>query len=252
MGAAVEYDVAGGVGRIVLNRPSVSNAVDLPTAIAFGAAVDAAAADESVRVLLVSGAGSRFCAGGDVASMLADDDRAAYLERLAGELDAALHRLLTLEQPVVAAVHGAVAGAGLAVMLSCDLVVADEGTRFLSAYADVGLTPDCGLSWLLPRSVGQTRALELLLTPRVLAADEARDWGLVTRLAPAGTALAEAERLATVLAAGPPYALGQARRLARSAWDQDRVALGRDEARTIARAVETAEARERLERFAGR
>jgi 2-(1,2-epoxy-1,2-dihydrophenyl)acetyl-CoA isomerase len=252
MSGRVEYDVADGIARITLDRAEVSNAVDLPTATALDAAVEAAAADEAVRVLLMSGAGPRFCAGGDLASMLAADDRAGYVEALATELDAALQRLLGVAKPVVAAVHGAVAGAGLAVLLSCDLVVADESTRFTSAYAGIGLTPDCGLSWLLPRAVGQMRALELLLTPRVLSAGEARDIGLITSVVAEGMASSRALELATALATGPAYALGQARRLVRSAWDQDRAALGRDEARTIALAVETAEARARLERFTGR
>lgn len=249
---SIGYEVVDGVGHIVLARPASSNAVDLPTAHALRDAVAAAAADEAVGAVLLTGEGTRFCAGGDVASMLAAADRAAYLEELAGSLDEALLALHRLEKPVVAAVRGAVAGAGLAVMLSCDLVVAEASTRFVSAYAGVGLTPDCGLSWLLPRAVGQQRALELLLTPRALTADEAHAWGLVTEVVPDATAGDRAAGLARRLAAGPVFALGQARRLVRAGWELDRSATGRDEAVTIARAVVTPDATALLDRFVGR
>ncbi|WKN48442.1 enoyl-CoA hydratase/isomerase family protein [Nocardioides sp. Arc9.136] len=250
--APVRLEVRDGIGHVVLARPAASNAVDLRTAHALRDAVAAAAADDAVGAVLVTGEGKRFCAGGDVASMLAVEDRAAHLEELAGAVDEALVALHRMEKPVVAAVQGAVAGAGLAVMLSCDLVVAETSTRFVSAYAGVGLTPDCGLSWLLPRAVGQQRALELLLTPRVLTADEAHAWGLVTEVAADGTAGGRAAEIAGRLAAGPAYALGQARRLVRTGGDTDRAAVGRDEARTIARAVATPAATALLDRFGRR
>jgi len=248
---SVGIEIADGVAGIRIARADVSNAIDLPTATALGAAVDRALADPDVRVVLLSGDGPRFCAGGDVASMLAAEDQAGYLEELAGVLDGVLQRLAAGEKPVVAAVQGAVAGAGLAVMLSCDLIVAEEATRFVSAYAGVGLTPDCGLSWLLPRAVGQVRALELLLTQRVLRAEEALAWGLVTEVA-AGSALERAGELAAAIAAGPAEAYGQARRLVRGAAERSRAETGADEARTIARAVTTPYAQQRLSAFAGR
>jgi 2-(1,2-epoxy-1,2-dihydrophenyl)acetyl-CoA isomerase len=184
--------------------------------------------------------------------MFAAQDRPAYLAHAAGMLDAALRDLGGLAKPVVAAVHGAVAGAGLAVMLSCDLVVADASTRFVGAYAGVGLTPDCGLSWLLPRAVGQQRALEFLLTQRVLSAGEARDWGMVSEVVDDGTALDRATDLADRLATGPAYAFGQARRLVRTAWEVDRAAAGADETSTISRAVARPEIQDLLSRFSGR
>lgn len=169
----IRYTVADSVARITLARPEVSNSVDLPTARSIAAAVQSAGADDSVRAVLVDADGPRFCAGGDVASMAASDDQATYLLDLANAFDGALQRLAALQKPVVAAVQGAAAGAGLATVLACDVVVAARGTKFLTAYAGIGLTPDCGLSYLLPRAVGQQRALELALTGRVLSADEA-------------------------------------------------------------------------------
>lgn len=246
----VRLDVDDGVATLTLARPETSNAIDLETAHALRRAVEAAAEDDAAACLLVRAEGRRFCAGGDVVSMLAAPDRAAHLEQLASAADEALVALAEVDKPVVAAVQGAVAGAGLAVMLSCDLVVAGAGTRFLSAYAGVGLTPDCGLSWLLPRAVGQQRALELLLTPRTLTAREACEWGLVTEVVEDEDLAARAGELAAGLAAGPAFALGQARRLVRTHQETDRRAAGRDEAVTIARAVVQPAAQERLGRFA--
>ena len=200
---------------------------------AFGRAVGLAAADHDARAVLITGAGERFCAGGDVASMVEAEDGPAHVERLARTFDEAMQRLATLDKPVVAGVRGAVAGAGLALMLTCDVVVAGAATRFLAAYARMGLTPDCGLSWLLPRAVGQQRALELLLTQRVLGAPDALEWGLVTEVVP-NTAVAErARQLARRWASGPSFAHGQSRRLVRASYESTRAAVGAEEARVI-------------------
>lgn len=214
----VLYHADGPVAHIILTRPEASNAVDLSTARAFGGAVDSAAA-EHIRAVLITGEGKRSCAGGDVASMLASEDRQSYLNELAMQFTRALEKLRSLEKPVVAAVQGAVAGAGLAVILSCDIVVSTRSAKFLMAYAGVGLTPDCGVSYLLPRAVGQQRALELALTGRVLSAQEAQDWGLVTELVDDEQYMNRGLDLAKRLAAGPHFALAQAKRLIRSAWE---------------------------------
>jgi 2-(1,2-epoxy-1,2-dihydrophenyl)acetyl-CoA isomerase len=247
----VRVEVTAGVAAVELNRPHAANALDLPLAEQLAAAVDRLAGDD-VRAVLVTGAGKRFCAGGDVRSFLASDDPPAYLERLASTADLALQRLGELDKPVVAAVQGAVAGAGLAVMLTCDVIVAAAGTKFVTAYSAIGLTPDCGLSWLLPRAIGQQRALELMLTGRTLTAHEARDWGLVTEVVDDAAALGRARELATSLAAGPAFAFGQARRLVRSSYSVDRGVTGADEARTIARAVQTDAAQRLISGFTAR
>ena len=248
----VTYLVSDGVGAIELNRPAVSNAVDLPTAEELGEAIDAAAADTSVRAVVLTGAGQRFCSGGDLGSMLEAQDLGAHVELLARTLDSALQRLASLDKPVVVGVHGVVAGAGLAVMLSGDLVVAGAGTSFVTAYSGVGLTPDCGLSWLLPRAVGQQRALDLLLTNRAIGAPQAHEWGLVTEVAADDEVADRALSLARSLADGPALALGETRRLVRGSWEASRAETGADEATTIGRAVVTDDATRRMARFARR
>jgi 2-(1,2-epoxy-1,2-dihydrophenyl)acetyl-CoA isomerase len=248
--ALVEYAVSDGVAQIGLNRPAAANAFDLDTARALAAVVERAAEDATVRSVLMTGAGPRFCAGGDVASFAAATDQPAYIHQLAIELDAAFRALDALEKPVVAAVHGAVAGAGLALMLSCDVVVATPDTKFVFAYPGIGFTPDCGLSYLLPRAIGQQRALTFALIGKPATAGEGRAWGLVGEVAE--DAQARAAELAWTFAAGPATALGQVRRLLRRSWEMDRVDTGLEEARTITEMVKGAEAQALIDRFVSR
>jgi 2-(1,2-epoxy-1,2-dihydrophenyl)acetyl-CoA isomerase len=198
----VELNLRAGIARIRLDRPEVSNAVDLPTAHEFADAVTAAEHDD-VRAVLLTGAGPRFCAGGDVRSFLAAAEPPGYLHELAATLEAALRRLSELPKPVVAGVQGAVAGAGLAFVLNADVVIAARSTSFRMAYPGIGLTPDCGVSYLLPRAVGTHRALEFALTGRTLTADDAHQWGLVTQVVDDDAVATRTEELATALARRP-------------------------------------------------
>jgi len=248
---AVLYELRDRVAYITLNRPEASNAVDLNCARLFGDVVTRVSADGPGAVL-VDGRGKRFCAGGDVLSMVAAPDRSTYVHELAATLEAGLRRLSELPAPVVAAVQGAVAGAGLAVVLNCDVVIAARSTKFLMAYSAVGLTPDCGVSHLLPRAVGQQRALELALTGRILSADEAMAWGLVAQVVPDQDVLGRATEVVTQIAQAATSALGQAKRLIRSSWESTRSDSAADESATVARAVGTNEAISLIARFAQR
>ena len=253
MSESVNYAVTDGVAHIRLNRPDAANALNLPAAQQLRAAAVRAGEDDEVRAVLVTGAGSRFCAGGDVRSFVEADDQAAYLRELATEADAATTAIAALEKPVVAAVHGAVAGAGLALMLSCDVVVAASGTKFVFAYPSIGLTPDCGLSYLLPRAIGQQRALTFALSGKPVDAVQALEWGLVSEVAEnAETAAARGREVAAGFATGPYRALGQVRRLLRAGWELDRAATGAEEARTISDMVTGAEAQVLISEFINR
>jgi 2-(1,2-epoxy-1,2-dihydrophenyl)acetyl-CoA isomerase len=247
----VLYDVRDGVATLELNRPAASNALDPELSAALLEAVTRAAQDDTVRVLLLLGRGALFCAGGDVAAMAAADDRGAFLQELADAAHDVVRALDGLDKPVVAGVQGAAAGAGLALTLSADLVVAGESARFLTAYTAIGLTPDCGTSWLLPQAVGLGRALELTLTNRRLAAAEAVGWGLATSTCPDEAVAGTARALATQLAGGPPYALGRSRALLRSARTRPLDEHLDVEARTIATAGVTPEAQALVDAFVG-
>ncbi len=249
--AAVTHEIVEGVGRLVLARPDQSNSFDLPTARDMALAVEAVSADEVLAITLTA-QGKRFCAGGDVTSFLASDDAPAYLLELANVLEGALRDLADLSKPVVAGVRGAVAGAGLAVMLSADVIVASRATKFVMAYPGIGLTPDCGVSYLVPRAIGQHRALDFALTGRVLSADEALDWGLVTYVVDDDQVEAKVDEIARTWAGSAPAALGQARRLIRSSWDTSGPEQGADESATIAAAVAGAEAQRLVAAFTSR
>jgi len=202
--------------------------------------------------VLLAGEGPRFCAGGDVASFIDAQSPSAYLRRLASELECHMRGLGALPKPVVAAVHGAVAGAGLALVLNADVVVAAASTKLVFAYPGVGLTPDCGVSWLLPRAIGQQRALDLALTGRVLNANEAREWGLVAEVVDDHEVHARAAGLARLMADGATAAFGHAKRLIRSSFDASRANNAADEVDTIARMVDTADAQRLMARFTSR
>lgn len=243
---SVVFEQDGDLARITLARPLRANAVDLETAAQFGAAVTAAA-HPSVKAIVLRGAGSRFCAGGDVVAMAAHTDRASYVHELATILERHLRRLSESAKPVVTGVQGAVAGAGLAFVLNSDIVIAARSTSFVVAYGGIGLTPDCGVSYLLARAIGQQRALALALTDRVFTADEAERWGLIAEVADDAVLDARVETVSRVMAARSGFASGHAKRLIRHSWAVDRVASAVDEADTIRAAMRTEHASARID-----
>lgn len=240
-----------GVAEIRLNRAASGNAIDLDLAEALVAAVESVADDASVRCVLLTGEGRLFCAGGDVLAMAASSDPAGFLVELATVAHRAVLGLASLPVPVVAAVHGAAAGAGLALTLVSDIVLASTTARFAPAYVTVGLTPDCGTTWLLPRILGTRRALELGLTGRTLDAETALDWGLVTGVHDAGELESHARVVAGLLAAGPSPALGLTRRLLRPEL-ADLAARLDLEAELIGEAATSPDAQQRIRAFVER
>lgn len=203
----------GIVRTVVLDRPDKSNAVHLPLARQLlDALVDL---DEQTRCVLIRASGDNFCAGGDVAAFATADKPSAYLGELAEVFHDVIRRIERSPVPVVAAVQGGVGGAGLGLAVACDIVLCGQSARFRPAYLSLGLTPDAGLSWTLPRYFGQPRALELLLTDGVFTADEAAAAGFVSRVGPDDQLIAEARNVARRIAAGPASALARTRRLVR-------------------------------------
>jgi 2-(1,2-epoxy-1,2-dihydrophenyl)acetyl-CoA isomerase len=207
---------ADGVARITLNRPEAANALDVELARAFHDAVDEIVDAEGVRAVVLEGAGTRFCGGGDVRAFAGADELGSILEEVLSFLHPAVADLAELPAPVVASVQGSAAGAGLALVAGADLVVAAASARFVLAYTAIGLVPDGGSTWYLPRVIGTRRALELALTNRVLSADEACEWGLVSRVVPDDSLASETATLVRSLAAGPTRAFAATKRLLRS------------------------------------
>jgi 2-(1,2-epoxy-1,2-dihydrophenyl)acetyl-CoA isomerase len=217
----VRVQVVSGVAHVVLDRPESANAIDLTVARGLLDAANRCARDSEVRAVLLRGEGRMFCAGGDLKTFAEVSDLPGHLTEVTQALHAAISRFARLDAPVVAAVHGSAAGAGFSLACSADLVLAADSARFAAAYARVGLSPDGSLSWYLPRLVGNGRALDLLLRNRVLTAEEAHAWGIVTEVVPAGELLSRATDLARELAAGPTRSFGAIKRLVRHSFAAD-------------------------------
>ncbi|MEZ3159495.1 enoyl-CoA hydratase/isomerase family protein [Microbacterium sp. BWT-B31] len=215
---AVIRTTQNGVATITLNQPQSGNALTVELATALADASEAAGADADVAVIVLQGAGPRFCVGGDLRSIRDADDPEAYLRVLIGEAHRAILALHEVDKPVIVALQGAVAGGGLGLSLVADLAYADSSTRFTFAYPAVGLTVDCGSSWLLPRVVGARRALQMALTADSVGIEEAVRVGLVSEHAENDAPQSRAAEVAARLAAAAPGAAGVCRRLMRDGW----------------------------------
>ncbi|MEZ5215446.1 MAG: enoyl-CoA hydratase-related protein [Ilumatobacteraceae bacterium] len=245
----VLLDVADGIARLTLNRPDAANSLDLPMARGLLDAARALRHRDDVRVVLLRGAGARFCAGGDVPSFAEADDPSGHIRQVTLPLHDAISLLSRLDAPIVASVQGSAAGAGLGLVLGADLVLAAASTKFVMAYTAIGLTPDGSSSWYLPRIVGLRRAVELTLTNRVLTAAEAESYGIVTRTVADEALDDETEALVRQLAVGPTRALGAAKRLLAGAMTTTLESHLATESEAITAAAATADGREGLASF---
>lgn len=211
--------IAGAVARIRFNRPERLNALDMELVLAFGAAVDAALADDAVRIVVIEAEGRAFVAGGDLSHFEKAPDRAAAAHELIRPIHRTLKALAASPKLTVGSLKGPVAGAGMSLALGLDFLVAADDTVFNLAYARIGTSPDGGGSFILPRLVGTRRALELALLCENIDAAEALRLGLVNRVVPRVELEAETLRLADRLAAGAPLAQAATKRLMQQAFD---------------------------------
>lgn len=206
MSGAVLTAREGAALTITLNRPDVLNSFDDAMHEGLRAAMTEAESPE-VRAVLLTGAGRAFCAGQDLggrAGSLADLD---LTETLRANYNPLITRLRALEKPVIAAVNGVAAGAGANLALACDIVLAAKSARFIQAFAKIGLIPDAGGTWTLPRLVGEARAKALMLTGAPVGAEQAEAWGMIWKAVEDEALMAEAQALLAQLAAGPTAAL---------------------------------------------
>jgi 2-(1,2-epoxy-1,2-dihydrophenyl)acetyl-CoA isomerase len=211
----------GAIATLTLNRPEVRNALDLVMRQELMGALDEIEGDEAVRVLVLTGAGGHFCAGGDVKSMREGQATAAQGRARVGLLNRFVVRLVEFPRPTIAMVEGFAVGAGCNLALCCDLVVASEGARFGEVFAKIGLVPDGGGTWLLSRLVGLARAKELIFTADVIEAAEALRLGMINRVVPSAELATATRALAERIAAGPPLALRMAKDLVNRAASSD-------------------------------
>jgi len=247
------FDVQKNVAHITLNRPEAANAINLELAKELMYALMQCDEDPLIRAVLITGAGSIFSAGGDLKSIAAKGDNIPdHLKEITTYLHVALSYLVRMDPPAVAAVHGSAAGAGMSLACACDMMLAAETAGFTLAYTRLGLTPDGGATYTLPRLVGIKRTLELALTNRRLSAEEALNWGIVTRLVPEKDLIREATELARRLATGPTKAFGTTKRLVQSSLTESFESQMKNESRFLSEMARTADGHEGIRAFLGK
>ncbi len=214
----LRVEVGDGVATVTLDRPDALNALTIPLKEALRATFEGLGDDPAVRALVLTGAGRAFCAGQDLRERL-EPDALPLAEEVRARYNPLLLAMRRLGKPIVGAINGIAAGAGASLALACDIRIAAEGASFLLAFGRVGLIPDTGATWLLPRLVGGAKAAELALTTEPLSAADAERFGLVARVVPGDDLLAEAQALAARLAAGAPIALALTKEALELAWE---------------------------------
>ncbi|TQL47768.1 enoyl-CoA hydratase [Homoserinimonas aerilata] len=244
---AILFRVDGGLARVTLNRPKQLNAINEEAAHLWRDIAAEIDRRDDIRAVLFDAVGRAFCAGGDVASMVGTSGE--DVTALADVIHEGHSILRDTPKPIVAAVHGTAVGGGLGFMLVADHIVAAESAVFGSKYADIGLTPDCGVSTLLPEAIGMRRALQLTLSDRMLTASEAEAWGLVTETVTDDEVAARAQAVAQYWLDGATAAYGQAKRLLRQAPKRSYRESLDDEARTIGAAIGSPDAQARIAAF---
>jgi 2-(1,2-epoxy-1,2-dihydrophenyl)acetyl-CoA isomerase len=209
----IRLDIADGVARITLNRPERLNAFVPGMPLEIKTAIEQAGADGSARAIAITGEGRGFCAGADLTAGTAatppeERDAGALLET---EYNPMILAMQDCAKPIVAIVNGPCAGAGMSLALACDIIVAAESAIFLQAFCNIGLVPDAGSTWYLPRKIGSARAAGMALLGEKLSATEAAEWGLIWKAVPDADLGAESEKIVQRLAQGPTRGLGMIR-----------------------------------------
>jgi 2-(1,2-epoxy-1,2-dihydrophenyl)acetyl-CoA isomerase len=215
------FEVNHGVARITLNRPDVLNSIHTAMSGEIQEALGQAAREREIRAVLVTGAGRGFCAGQDLDEVRPGATVNDFAAHARNAYTPIVRGLRALEKPVICAVNGVAAGAGANLALACDLVLAAEEASFVQVFAKIGLVPDTGGSFFLPRLVGMARATALAMLAEKITAAQAVEIGLIYRACPAASLDEEASKLARHLATQPTFGLGLTKRLLNAAWVND-------------------------------
>jgi 2-(1,2-epoxy-1,2-dihydrophenyl)acetyl-CoA isomerase len=214
----LQYDVSQRVATVTLDRPDALNSLTIPLKLELLAALRTAARDPEVRVVVLTGAGRAFCAGQDLRERL-EPDAAPLAVEVRERYNPIVRTLIELDKPIIGAINGVAAGAGASLAFACDVRIAAEDASFVLGFGRVGLVPDSGATWLLPRLVGASKAAQLALTNEPLSASDAERFGLVARVVPAVELAATVRELATRLADAAPRALALTKRAIRRALE---------------------------------
>lgn len=248
----IRYALADGIATITLARPEAGNAMNMAFMDGFYAAAAAIATDARVRAVLIEAEGRNFCVGGDMRDFGAADPQGDYMGQLAGRLHEGLKLLAAQRAPIILAVQGAAAGAGLSLVALADIAIAARSATFMMAYGAIGLTADGGATWLLPRTIGLRRTQELAFTGRRLTAAEAEQIELVTRVVDDEALADEARALAARIAEGPTAAFGAVRALLAAQGSADLAGHLDAELAAIVHARASHDAQEGIAAFLGR
>lgn len=248
---SLNFEIRDHVAWITINRPAAMNAVNGQATKELFDIANRCGSDRSVRAAVLTGSGDRaFCAGGDVGEFATNAETIELLiKEMTGYLHLAVSRFAWMRAPLIAAVNGVAAGAGLSLCACCDLAIAADSAKFTSAYTQIGLTPDGSSTYFLPRLIGTRRTLELYLTNRVLSAQEALDWGLINRIVPAATLMDEVSKLVAQLANGPTRAYGAVKKLVQMSPNDTLESQMERETRMIAEMSTSADGREGVRAF---
>ena len=239
-----------GVARLTLNRPKCGNSIDVQLARALMEAAIECDEDDSIRCVLITGAGRLFCAGGDIGGFAAAGDKIpSLLKELTVYLHSAISRFSRMGKPLVTAVNGPAAGAGFSLSLLGDIVLATPSAHFTVAYTAIGLSPDGGTTWLLPRLIGLRRAQEWVLTNKRVSAAEAAEAGLITRVVQDVALADEATNIAVQLAGSAVRAIGRTRNLLLDSFGNSLEMHIEQEARNISTSGRDAEGKEGIAAF---
>ncbi|MET0734980.1 MAG: enoyl-CoA hydratase-related protein [Microbacterium sp.] len=249
MSDSILLSIDAGLARVTFNRPAFLNAMDFEMGGRWRDIAHQVTTDDSVGAVILDAVGPAFCAGGDVVAMGSSGAAGTDVTAAAHVIHDGIRTFVESDKPIVAAVQGAVAGGGLGLMLTADYIVASDSAKFVSKYANIGLTPDLGVSTLLPAAIGQSRALQLLLQDRTIDAATALDWGLVAEVVSAEQVAGRADEVARFWLDNATSAFGQAKRLIRTGAGRSFADNLADEARSIGARFDTDESRVRVAAF---
>jgi len=250
----IHYSVTDAVATVCLNRPQARNAINMRMVDEILDVAGRIAADESIRAVLICGNGPALTVGGDIEHFLAGpgEQFGTLFAKMTAPFHEAFRILSRIDAPIVTAAHGAVAGGGLGYVYAADLVIAAEGTKFVTAFAALGLSGDGGGTWHLPRLIGPRRAAEAYLRNRPIEAAEALQWGLINEIVPAAELRSRAEAVARELASGPTRGFARMRALLRDTWRNDLPTQLQAETEALRYTGDTADAARAISDFAAK
>jgi len=248
--STIEFSVKDNVATITLNRPDAANAMNPQMAKELSECARLCQDNPDVRAVIIQANGKMFCAGGDLSEFAAAEEAVgSLLLSMTADLHQFISHLTRMNAPVIAAVQGTAAGAGFSLAAAADITIAAEHAKFTMAYTNAGLSPDGSSTYFLPRRIGDRKARELMLTNRVLSAEEAVSWGIINQAVPADQLDSTVDALAKQLANGPTLAFGSVKTLLNQSFDNGLETQMELETREIARLSTTADGQEGIQAF---